>query len=180
MTHTRTPVATDLPFDLTSLKNYARIDHQDDDASLVEMGKAAAAGLEHAANIALLHQTITATFNEWSESISLPVGPFFDLRLDLVTVATRDAAGHLTLKDSGWWIEGGQWPILHITGTFTGAALVVSYPAGFGANANDIPADLGLAILDQTASIYDGRGSDKIGASTAAARIIARYKRVRA
>ena len=49
-------------------------------------------------------------------------------------------------------------------------------------DANDLPADLRFAIIDQLALLYDARGGDTdrpIGLSLAASRIVARYRGVR-
>ena len=48
--------------------------------------------------------------------------------------------------------------------------------------ANDLPADLRFAIIDQVALLYDARGCDTdrpLGLSLAASRIVARYRGVR-
>ena len=49
-------------------------------------------------------------------------------------------------------------------------------------DANDLPADLRFAIIDQVALLYDARGCDTdrpLGLSLAASRIVARYRGVR-
>lgn len=49
-------------------------------------------------------------------------------------------------------------------------------------DADDLPADLKLAIIDQAAMLYDARAQDTerpVGLSLAAARIVARYRGVR-
>ena len=49
-------------------------------------------------------------------------------------------------------------------------------------DADDLPADLRFAIIDQFAMLYDARGGDTdrpVGLSLAASRIVARYRGVR-
>ena len=49
-------------------------------------------------------------------------------------------------------------------------------------DADDLPADLRFAIIDQVALLYDARGGDSdrpVGLSLAASRIVARYRGVR-
>jgi hypothetical protein len=49
-------------------------------------------------------------------------------------------------------------------------------------DANDLPADLRFAIIDQVALLFDARGGDTdrpVGLSLAASRIVARYRGVR-
>ncbi len=180
MRYTRTPLTSSQPFDLASVKAYARIDFNDDDATLTTMAETAAAEIEAACDIALLLQTITTTTDLWPGCvISLPVGPVADGAT--VTVSVIEADGSLTPVTSGWWLEAGRYPRLHFTGT-PGARLRIVYPAGYGTTASAIPADLTTALHDQAARLYDTRHNPDLasGIAAGAARIIARHRRVKA
>ena len=178
---TRTPLTTAAPYDLDAVKLHARVDGDDDDASLALMARAAAREIEAHCGLALLAQRITVTLSDWCCRIALPVGPFWPegLAEHPLMVEAIDEAGNVTPHPAGWWIEGGRYPVLHLDAV-DGDDLVITYPAGFGDTAGSIPADLRLAIMDQAARSYDLRGAEDgvQGLSLAASRIAARYRRV--
>ena len=181
---TRTPISTAAPFDLDEVKTHARISGDFDDWAVAQMAGTAAREIEAHCAMALLSQTIIVTLTEWGCVVPLPVGPLDVVALDdyPITVQTREADGSLITWPQGWWVDAGRYPVLHLTDRafMDGTALVVSYPAGFGAEASRIPEDLRHAINDQAAAFYDLRGAEdgKQGLSLAASRIAARYRRV--
>ncbi|MFQ8432499.1 hypothetical protein [Amaricoccus sp. W119] len=184
MRYIRNPFAATAPFDLADLKLHARVDDDDDDANLTLMGWTAAGEIEARTELALLAQSIAVTLDCWGDAIPLPVGPFYagGLAEHPVTVQLVDGEGNATAHPAGWWIEPGRRPVLHLTSKGEGRALIVTYPAGYGVAVADIPHDLRLAVNDEAARLYDMRGAAEgpQGMSLAAARIIGRYKAVRA
>lgn len=181
---TRTPISTAAPFVLDDVKAHARIDGDFDDWAIQRMADTAAREIEAHCALALLSQTVTVTLSEWGCVVPLPVGPLDVVALDdhPITVKTREADGSLITWPQGWWVDAGRYPVLHLTDRafVNGTALVVTYPAGFGAEASRIPEDLQHAINDQAAAFYDLRGAEdgKQGLSLAASRIAARHRRV--
>jgi uncharacterized phiE125 gp8 family phage protein len=180
MTYTRNPITTAKPFDIEAIKAYLRVTSSDEDAVIATMGSTAAQEIEGYCEIALLSQTITITTGQWpGQDVALPVGP---VAADTVpTVAMIEQDGTTTAIASGFWLEGGRYPILHFT-TTPGGRLRITYQAGYGADHTALPADLSLAIADQSARYFDGRGDDDApqGLTMAASRICARYRRVKA
>jgi uncharacterized phiE125 gp8 family phage protein len=179
MHYTRTP-GTTAPFDLTAIKSHMRVSGSDEDAEITAMGKTAGIEIEAYCALALLNQTITATSEQWpGQDVRLPVGP---VAADTVpTVAIIEQDGTTTAIASGFWLEVGRYPVLHFTST-PGARLRITYQAGYGATVDAIPADIQHALSDVAARLYDMRGVET-GAATfppAAARILARYRQVRA
>jgi len=166
-----------LPVPLLALKEHLRITDDFDDASIQALAEAAVAEIEAAADIALAPQTIIATtYHEVGvEDLSLPIGPVAEGAA--LTVQTISNTGTLATLASGFWLEAGQYPVLHVTEA-PNARLRITYAAGFIA----LPSDLSLAIKEQTARAYDVRGDDMTaqGLALAASRVLARYKRVRA
>lgn len=170
MTYTRT-LSLALPVDLADAKAHLRVMHDDDDLLIQRYVLAAAREIEAYCEIALTRQTIAA----WAEvedatAFHLPVGP---LAPDsVVTVNGFEAVGTL---------EIGRWPRVTLSTPYTGA-LHVTYEAGFGDTSASVPDDLQLAVMEQAAFAYDHRGDveAKPGLTPAAARIAARYRRVRA
>lgn len=178
MTVHRAPV-TMLPVTIEDLTEHLRLT-PDDGRQLLEaqiMAEAAAAEIEHHAQIALLSQEITVTLDEWPrhEAVRLPIGPvlrgapytaqFGDF--DLSILAPRYG------RAPGFRLDAAEW---------CSGPLSISYTAGFGPSPSDVPADLRLAIMDQAAAYYDARGALE-GAVQAlsphTARIAARYRGVR-
>lgn len=178
----RTPISSSAPWTLSDVKSRARVDGSDEDLQISIMADTAAAELERHAELALLAQSITCTMQAWGKRIALPVGPLYvaGLAAHPVTVELVDDEGNATPYPSAFWIEGQRHPVLNLSGNTCAHTLRITYPAGFGIEAQDVPADLQLAIADHAAMLYDARGMVDIpqGLSVAAARIAARYRRV--
>ena len=168
-------IATGIAFNLQDLAAHCRVDTSDDDLSLYRDGQAAAAELEHYAQLALLTQTIRVTLPCWPRScwFNLPISPLID---PLSVAITADGVAYLPFG-----IVQGLRPAVHLTEDRPAGLIVVTYRAGFGGSASDVPTDLRLAILDQAAAFYDlrGAGDGKTnGMSPHMARVAARYRRV--
>lgn len=176
---TRIPISTDLPLSVDDAKRHTRIDFGDDDSALDAMVRAAAADVEDMAGLALLAQTVVMTTEDIpGRVIALPVGPM-QAGAD-ITVETLASDGTATTLASGWWIEAGRYPVLHLDAA-PATRIRVTWEAALVEDAADLPADLRLAIADQVARMFDQRGGvhDKAPAlSPHTARVIARYRRV--
>ena len=180
MRYTRTTTGLDAGYDLEAVKDFMRVSGSSEDVAITGMADTAAAEIEAYCELALLTQTITCTTDAWpGQEVTLPVGP---VAADAtITVHLIETDGTATPVPDGYWLEGGRYPVLHFIGT-PGGRLRISYPAGYGASNTDIPADLAHALCDVASRLYDMRGVDT-GAPTlppAAARILARYRRVKA
>lgn len=167
------------PITLAEAKAHLRVWHDDDDDSITSMIAAATRELEEHASVALITQDIRATFDPppLSSSIPLPVGPV--LAGAEVTVMLDGAAF------TDFTLIPGKRPAIRLEDDeLCFGELVVTYPAGFGANRAAIPEDIVAAILDQVAALYDTRGTVEPrhlglgGMSPHFARIAARYRRV--
>lgn len=181
MSHTRTPIASGSAVSLDQVKARARIDGDDDDAGIAMLIDTAASEIEAHCGIALLAQSVTVTLRAWCKRIPLPVGPFWveGLAEHPVTVELLDEAGNATPHPAGFWMDCGRFPVLSLTGDGNGAAIRITYPAGYG-DPDDIPADLQLAVTDHASLLFDARGLTDApqGLSIAAARIAARHRRI--
>ena len=180
MRYTRTAIGTATAFDLEAVKDFVRVAGSSEDVAITAMAGTAAAEIEAYCDLALITQTITCTTDAWpGQEVALPVGP---VAADAtITVHLIETDGTATPVPDGFWLEGGRYPLLHFIGT-PGGRLRISYPAGYGASNTAIPADLSHALCDVASRLYDMRGVDT-GAPTfppAAARILARYRRVKA
>lgn len=173
----RTPTAElPDPFDVEAVMVHCRL--EDDPLALGEatrQAQAAALELESYAALALLDQTIRVTLDGWPRkaTLALPIAPMLDPMSVTVLV---DAEPFVDFA-----VTSGLRPEIRLTGARPCGVVVIEYQAGFGSLAADIPADLALAIMDQTATFYDNRGAGEgktNGMSPHAARIAARYRRV--
>lgn len=174
----RTPISLNAPFALDELKEYTRIDGDDDIVTLNKMGYAAVAEVEHFAQVALLSQTIRVTILDLvhGAGLVLPIGP-----------VAEDGAATVTIDGqplTGFDIVAGSRPYLSWPASIRGKAsarVVIEYSAGFGDEATDIPEDLAQAVLDQVALIYDERApreAKTLARSSHLARVGARYRGV--
>ena len=183
MAYTRTPIADVPAYDLDAAKLHARIDDYYDDSETTLIAATAVAEVEAYADIALLAQTVTATLEGCAPRTALPVGPLWGDGLEdhPIAVQARDCNGELTDVNSGWWVEQGRFPVIHFSQAVTANTIIVTYPAGYGQMVADIPADIQLAVNDHASRLYDLRGPADApqGLSLAAARIMARHRRVR-
>lgn len=161
---------------LTEARDHLRITACDDDAWLQRAIASASHEIEERAGLAILTQAVTVTTDcNPGPDIALPVGPV--ATGGTATLSTLGDDGTLTPVASGFWLEAGRWPVLHITDTSITGRLVVAYPAGMGT----APQDVRHAICDQVGLMYDNRGmpAQGLALSMSAAALIARRGRVR-
>jgi len=165
---------TDLAVTVAEARDHLRITSYDEDESIGAMIASATCEIEERAGLAILAQTIAVT-TDAAADIALPVGPVASGAV--ATVSTLGDDGTLTPVASGFWLEAGRWPTLHLTDTSITGRLVVVYPAGMGT----APQDVRQAICDQVGIMYESRGVQATGLplSMFAAALIARRGRVR-
>lgn len=178
MNYERLKQTTADAFEIETLKDRARA--IDDDHALTVLGRAAVLEIEAYADLALLGQTIITTMDKGGP---LPVGPWWreGEAEHAPSVMSYAPDGSFVPMTEGWYFEKGPHPAIWFT-TPLREFVTVSYPAGFGLTAAAVPADLALAVADHAARLYDMRAAEDgpQGLSVAAARICARYRRVRA
>lgn len=169
MTYTRTPSAAS-PVELRDAKAHMRVTGDDEDLLIQRYILAAAREIEAHCEIALTRQTVSLTVIPDHGIVTLPIGP---LAPDAgITVNGMPLIGAAS---------GGRWPVV-ILDDWTDGPVMLAYEAGFGDTAASVPDDLQLAVMEQAAFAFDNRGNAdaRPGLVPAAARIAARYRRVRA
>lgn len=173
MTYTRAPTLA-VPVTLDDAKQHLRVMADDDDLAIQRMVLAAAREIEAYCDIALTRQTISLIVlaDERQPDLihALPIGP-------LAPNANVTVDGAALVNG----VTGDRWPVLMLP-DFMHGTVAVTYEAGFGDTSASVPDDLQLAIMEQAAFAYDNRGAMEVkpGLVPAAARICARYRRVRA
>ena len=124
-------------------------DAYEEQAALEAMISAATLEVEERAGLAALTQSVTVTTDcDPGTDIALPVGPVAGGAV--ATVSTLGDDGSLTAVASGFWLEAGRWPVLHITDTTITGRLRIAYQAG----TTTAPLDVRLAICDQVLRFY--------------------------
>lgn len=144
---------------------------------LERFARSAVIEAEDYGQIALLNQTIRVSLPCWprTTSFSLPIAPLLDWSTVTVT-ADGEAFDDFAVMT-------GQRPALRLSGARPQGEIVISYVAGHGETAEDIPEDLRLAVLDQVACHFTMRGSatpKQQALSPHFTRILGRYRGVRA
>ena len=175
----RTPVATGDPFDLDAVKLHLRAPDDSEDAAIRNIALTAASDVEHFAQVGLLTQTIQVTIlgpDLSGDAIRLPVGPLDTSEAVSVTFDGVAFTGFEALPGRAaliWWTED--------VANLSPDKLVITYQAGFGATADDVPSDLAQALMDQAALHYDGRSpmdAKSLTTSPHMARVGAKYRGV--
>ena len=160
---------------LAEVAEHLRLNDDMYDAALIStMIDAATLEIEDRAGLAVLTQTIRCTTDGTEgQDIALPVGP----ATGTATVEALGEDGSLTAVASGFWLETGRWPVLHLTDATITGRLRITYTAGSATAPNDVR----HAISDQVGMLYDHRLEPAKGMTWAAsaAALIARRGKVR-
>lgn len=174
----RTAGGAALPFTLADLKQHMRVSDASEDSAIENIGLTAAAEIEQFAQIALLTQTVVVTIYDpqSADGLSLPIGPLNEGDTPTVTIDGTPS--------TAFDVVPGLRPYLRWHDAFRSLCptlIKIEYQAGFGASADDVPADLAQALMDQAALHYDGRSpmdAKSLTTSPHMARIGARYRGV--
>lgn len=149
MKWTITTPATTTPVDYGQLSSHLRLVGDRDRADVLGMIDAATAHAEQAMGCSLVNRTITATYYQDEASILLPRGPVVS-----ISSVTDGNGNHPTFELRGF----GNVDQLVITTAYAWPVTIV-YVAGFGPNADDVPADVRQAIKMHAATLYLNRVS---------------------
>jgi uncharacterized phiE125 gp8 family phage protein len=149
------------PISVAELKDHLRLDSANEDASLASLITTARLQIEAALSLALITQHWTWTFDHWPAraSVELPISPVQSI-LNF-TVVRND--GVMTVPPSATILDGNGiaarlitkqgWP----TPSVDTQGIAITFAAGFGATAADVPAPLRHAVLLLAAHWYGHR-----------------------
>lgn len=172
MGYRRTVAPTVEPMLVTEVRLSARIDQYEEDALLAEWIQTARQWIEQSWDLALIDQTIEETFDKIPKSgfLRLTVRPvaattdvtsvkYYDEDNVLQTMSAADYVvsldGHHCLIGLG---EDASWPSTYARR----GAFVVTYTAGFGASASDVPRYIKSAIRMKVTDLYEQRISQSM------------------
>lgn len=142
------------PLDLVQVKLYLRIEHDDEDTLLALFITAAREAAEETLGRCLITQS-QRLFVPCAAStlIVLPRGPVQSIQ----TVAVQDSAGtSVTLDSDTYRLHAGKG-LLQLDSVPRTGTLIVTYVAGFGDAAEDVPAIIRQGMLNHVAAFYESR-----------------------
>jgi len=167
------------PISLTEAKEYLRVDHDDENSLIEAMVRAARINCERETRRAFVSQTWVLTAAEFpARGLALYNPPL--ISVDSVEYRDEDGAWQ-TLADTEYEADLYEEPArLMITGTQPGTgthrdAWKVTYTAGYGAAAADVPEDIRAAVQLILKSLYE-REEDGGTLHDAASRILNNWK----
>lgn len=164
MTTVRVTAPASEPITLAEAKAHLRVDASDEDTLISSLISAAVSHLD--ATGSLGRAMITQTWAEWVSAspgyVRLPIGPFQSLT-SVEYYDSDNAIQTATLSDFETWLdgdfvrvkpkEGSLWP----TAFSRPDAIKITYVAGFGDDATDVPQGIRQAILLLVGHWYENR-----------------------
>jgi uncharacterized phiE125 gp8 family phage protein len=177
------------PVSLDEAKLYLRVDTNADDDAIAAMIASARTLFERETDRALLDQDWDFILDRWPEPgcdgrrvIDLPLGPVSAIS----EITVSDGAGGATDVPSSDYVAdfaggrltevaAGKWPLPRAAA----AGIRIAFTAGFGASAEDVPADIRGVLLALVGELYENRGGDLDLASPRIAALLAPYRKVR-
>jgi uncharacterized phiE125 gp8 family phage protein len=168
---TRTAEPTVEPVTLDEAKLHRRVDHSDEDSLISSLITAARQWVEEFTGRALVAQTWRLTFDNWPDGpyALLPRPPLMAIEsidytdTDGVTRSVDESIYHVDgshLPGRVVLADGASWPSATLR---TAAAVQVTYTAGYGTEAADVPRPLRQAVLLQIGHLYEHRESVTVG-----------------
>jgi uncharacterized phiE125 gp8 family phage protein len=176
------------PISVAELKDHLRLDSVSEDGALASLITTARLQIEAALSLALITQHWTWTFDQWPRraSVELPLSPVQSILS--FTVVRSD--GLMTVPPSATILDGNGiaarlitkegWPAPSIKAQ----GIAITFAAGFGATAADVPAQLRHAVLLLATHWYGHREAagdcrSIIPSVTAVDHLLAPYRRPR-
>lgn len=157
------------PLSLAQVKLYLRIEHTDEDNSFLQMIAAAREAAELYLGKSLITQSKRLIIERPSSTLyALPQGPVQSIQ----TVAVEDDDGVQTTLDSGLYRLHVGRNLLQLDQLPTAHSLIVTYVAGFGDEADDVPSLIRQGILQHVAAMCEARET----AAPIPARVVESYQ----
>lgn len=142
-----------LPVSVSEFKAYAKIDTASDDALIEDIIKAVKIKGESWTSLTFFNRTYVAFYQSHARQVDLPHGPH--TAITLVERYNSDGTFTTLVNDSDYYVTGQGFKTL--TFMSWGYGLRVTFTAGYGASAGNLPPDLKLATLKACLSAYEDR-----------------------
>lgn len=157
------------PASVIEARAHLRVDHEDEDALIARLIRAAREAAELYTGRAFITQSWKLWLDSWPEgtprALFLPKPPVIAVQ----TVATYDRSGTVTtLSTDDYIVDSAAVPgriVLKDTTVLPASlreanAIAVTFQAGYGANASNVPAAIRSGLLFLVAHFYEGRGDE--------------------
>jgi uncharacterized phiE125 gp8 family phage protein len=175
------------PVSLVQAKAFLRVDDTAEDAFITTLIAAARLHVEGVTGRALLAQSWRVVLDAWPSDgqVKLPVAPF--MALTEITAYDEEGEGH-TVPLAQFLSEPDRLVLPHVVAGMPGLrerqGIEVDYVAGYGADAEDVPADIVQALLLLIGYWFEHRDAVITAGSgmlvpSGFDRMVAGYKRVR-
>jgi uncharacterized phiE125 gp8 family phage protein len=138
---------------VSEFKAYAKIDTASDDALIEDIIKAVKIKGESWTSLTFFNRTYVAFYEQHARQLDLPYGPH--TAITLVERYNSDGTFTTLVNDSDYFVTGQGFRTL--TFMSWGYGLRVTFSAGYGASAGNLPQDLKLATLKACLSAYEDR-----------------------
>jgi uncharacterized phiE125 gp8 family phage protein len=145
-----------LPLELAEVKHFLKIEHAEDDKLLHNLIEAVTTRFESYTNYALISQDWQVSFQRLNGLlIPIPMRPVCQIN----AAETLDYNGRATSMDlrNIYLDHGASCARLAIPPM--GHMLKVRYTAGYGPNAQDVPAEIKALLMSHVAKVYEQRGT---------------------
>ena len=177
-----TPPAIE-PVSLADAKAHLRVDTDDEDALITRLISAARGMAELATGRAFITQTWRLWLDCWPDdwAIEIPRPPL--IGVSSITMYDRD--GNATVVDAGsYLVDAASIPgrivfkstVLPPVNLREANAIAVEFDAGYGADADDVPAGICEGVLAWIAHLYESRGDAVAAPCAQALAMLAPYR----
>ena len=157
---TRTIAPATRVLTLTEVKTHLNVTHDDEDIYLTSLIDTATAMVDGPAGIglAMVHQSYRASADALDKTFSIPLTPVSAI----TSITYLDSEGEsVTVEPSTYRLDGDSKPArVFLDEAITDAkagTVKVTFVAGFGDEAADVPQDLRHALLMVLTGLYEGR-----------------------
>lgn len=156
------------PLDVSTVKDFLKIDYSADDSLLNTLITLARRKCEQYSNLSFITQTIQATWQQYGYRVRLPRGP-----VQSITTVKRlhqDDEVTLTTTDDDYYTSGQDFLTLNMNQMYQDYGkdsyrLKVVYIAGYGDAASDVPGEAIEAVQRTVAWLYEHRGESGLNYS---------------
>lgn len=151
------------PVSLDEMKLHLRVDHSEEDSLIAALITAAREQAEAFTNRAFIEQTLILRLRKFTDVIQLPRPPL----VSLTSITYLDGSGASQTLSSGLYLLGASHEPARVTKAYGQTwpttydvedAVTITYKAGYGDAAMDVPASIRAAIKLMAESLYENRG----------------------
>jgi uncharacterized phiE125 gp8 family phage protein len=142
-----------LPITVDEFKQYGNVHITSDDALIADIIRAVKDYGEAYTRMTWYNKTIIAEWETHGQKVILPVGPHIDV-LEVKRIYADGTEQTLT-NGSDFLVSGTEFKFLNFFVWNYG--LRVTFTAGYGTNASDLPSDLKLGVYKACLSAYEDR-----------------------